>query len=155
MIIEFQPPAMCRVSNHQTRLPRATSSLALNASRYGASTASLGNLFQCVTTLCVKNFLLISNLNLPCRSLRPFPLVQSLCSVYKVHTYICSFFYFCVYTKGESPYSKFASCCFHSWPVRTTELWQVALYRMHAFGKIIVLCCTFYLFIYLFCKFKS
>ena len=45
------PPAMCRVANHQTRLPRATSSLTLNASRDGASTASLGNLFQCVTTL--------------------------------------------------------------------------------------------------------
>jgi len=42
MIIEFQPPAMCRVANHQTRLPRATSSLALHASRDGASTASLG-----------------------------------------------------------------------------------------------------------------
>ena len=64
MIIEFQPPTMGRNTNHQTRLPRATSSLALNASRDGASTASLGNLFQCVTTLCVKNFLLISNLNL-------------------------------------------------------------------------------------------
>jgi len=45
---------MCRVANHQTRLPRATSSLAFNASRDGASTASLGNLFQCVTTLCVE-----------------------------------------------------------------------------------------------------
>jgi len=56
---------MCRVANHQTRLPRATSSLALNA--------SLGNLFQCVSTLWVKNFLLISNLNLPCLSLKPFP----------------------------------------------------------------------------------
>jgi len=53
VIIEFQPPAMCRVANHQTRLPRATSSLALNASRDGASTACLGYLFQCVTTLCV------------------------------------------------------------------------------------------------------
>jgi len=69
---------MCRVANQQTRLPRATSSLALNASRAGASTASLGNLFQCVTTLCVKNFLLISNLNLPCPSLKLFPLVLSL-----------------------------------------------------------------------------
>ena len=49
MIIEFQPPAMCRVTNLQIRLPRATSSLALNASRNGASTTSLGNLFQCVT----------------------------------------------------------------------------------------------------------
>ena len=33
MLIEFQPPAVCRVANHQIRLPRATSSLALNASR--------------------------------------------------------------------------------------------------------------------------
>ena len=49
---------------HWNRLPRATSSLTLNASRDGASTTSLGNLFQCITTLCVKNFLLISNLNL-------------------------------------------------------------------------------------------
>jgi len=43
----FNPPAMCGVTNQQTRLPRATSNLALNASRDGASTASLGNLFQC------------------------------------------------------------------------------------------------------------
>jgi len=51
VITQFHPPAMCRVTNHQTRLSRATSSLALSASRDGASTASLGNLFQCVTTL--------------------------------------------------------------------------------------------------------
>ena len=49
MVIKLQPPAMCRVTNHQTRLPRATCSLALSASRDGASTVSLGNLFQCVT----------------------------------------------------------------------------------------------------------
>ena len=72
---QFQPPAMCRVTNQQTRLPRATSSLALNAFRDGASTASLGNLFQCVTTLWVKNFLLICILNLLCLSLKPFPLL--------------------------------------------------------------------------------
>jgi len=41
---QFQPPAMCRGANQQPRLPRATSSLALNACRDGASTASLGNL---------------------------------------------------------------------------------------------------------------
>ena len=46
MLIELQPPAMSRVANQQTRLPRATSSLALNACRDGASTASLGNLFS-------------------------------------------------------------------------------------------------------------
>jgi len=45
VLIEFQPPAVCRVSNHQPRLPRATSSLALNACRDGASAASLGNLW--------------------------------------------------------------------------------------------------------------
>ena len=38
MLIQFQPPAMCRVANQQPRLPRATSSLALNACRDGAST---------------------------------------------------------------------------------------------------------------------
>jgi len=46
VLIQFQPPAMCRVPNQQPRLPRATSSLALNACRDGASTASLGNLFS-------------------------------------------------------------------------------------------------------------
>jgi len=85
----FQSPAMCRVTNHQPRLPRATSSLALNASRSGASTTSLGNLFQCVTTLCVKNFFLISNLNLPCLSLK------SLCNMQN-HYPICKILYFSV-----------------------------------------------------------
>ena len=46
VIIEFHPPAMYRPANQQTRLSRATSSLALNASRDGTSTASLGNLFS-------------------------------------------------------------------------------------------------------------
>jgi len=46
MLMQFQPPAVCRVANQQTRLPRVTSSLALNACRDGASTASLGNLFS-------------------------------------------------------------------------------------------------------------
>jgi len=41
-----QPPAMCRVANNQTGLPRATFSLALNACRDGASTASSGKLFS-------------------------------------------------------------------------------------------------------------
>ena len=46
VIIEFQPPAMCKVTSHQTRLPGATSSPALNASRHGASTASLGKCYH-------------------------------------------------------------------------------------------------------------
>ncbi|KAK4824091.1 hypothetical protein QYF61_010602 [Mycteria americana] len=44
----------------------------------GDSTTSLGSLFQCLTTLSVKKFFLISNLNLPWHNLRPFPLVLSL-----------------------------------------------------------------------------
>lgn len=46
-------PGAVRLSSPpaKTRLPRATSSPALNASRLGASTAALGNLSQCLTTL--------------------------------------------------------------------------------------------------------
>jgi len=55
----------------------------LNVSRDGASTASLGNPFQCFTTLIVKNFFLISSLNLPCFSLKPLPLILSLLSLLK------------------------------------------------------------------------
>jgi len=54
------PPAMSRDTFYQTRLLKAPSNLALNTSR-----AFLGNLFQCCTTLMVKNFFLIPNLNLP------------------------------------------------------------------------------------------
>ena len=46
MLIQFQPPAMCRVTNQQPRLPRATSSLALNASRDEASTTSSATCFS-------------------------------------------------------------------------------------------------------------
>ena len=49
--------------------------LALNTSRDGASTTSLGSPFQHLTTLLVKNFPLTSNLNLPSFNLKPFPLV--------------------------------------------------------------------------------
>ncbi|KAK4831181.1 LOW QUALITY PROTEIN: hypothetical protein QYF61_015913 [Mycteria americana] len=50
----------------------------LGAARDGDSTTSLGSLFQCLTTLSVKKFFLISSLNLPWHNLRPFPLVLSL-----------------------------------------------------------------------------
>ena len=39
-------------------------SFTLKVSSDGASITSLGNLFQCLTTLTVKDFFLISNLNL-------------------------------------------------------------------------------------------
>jgi len=60
---------------HQTRLLKDLPNLALNTAREGAATASPGNLGQCLTTLTVKNFFLISHLNLPSFSLKPLPLV--------------------------------------------------------------------------------
>jgi len=48
---------------------------ALNVSKDGASTTSLGNLFQCFTTLIGKNVFLLSSLNLPSLSLKPLFLV--------------------------------------------------------------------------------
>jgi len=59
------------------RLLRALSTPALNVSRGGTFTASLSNPFQCFTTLIVKNFFLISSLNLPSLSLKLLFLVLS------------------------------------------------------------------------------
>jgi len=47
------------------------------------STVSLGNLFQCLKTLSVKKFFLLSNPNLSWCNLRPFPLVLSLATCEK------------------------------------------------------------------------
>ena len=44
---------------HYIRLIKAPSNLTLNTSNDGASTTSLGNLFQCLTTLILKNFFLV------------------------------------------------------------------------------------------------
>ena len=78
--ILFQPPAIGRDSSHQIRLLTVLSSLVLNASREKASATSLGNLFQCLTTLIIKNCFLISSLNLLSSSLKPFPLLSHLSS---------------------------------------------------------------------------
>ena len=82
---------MCRVANHQSRLPRATSSLALDAPSLDAFTTYLGNLFQCITTLWVKNFLLISNLNHPCLSLGLFLLILPLSTLTNSRSPSCSY----------------------------------------------------------------
>jgi len=50
------PPAMGRDTFHWTRVLKVPSNLALNTSREGAATASLGKLSQCLTTLS-KEFL--------------------------------------------------------------------------------------------------
>ena len=44
----------------------------------------LGQPVQCITTLWEKSFLLISNLNLPSLSFKPFPLVLSLSTLVEV-----------------------------------------------------------------------
>jgi len=66
-----------------TRLLKAPSNLALNTSIDRASTTSLGNLFQHLITIIVKNFFLISHLNLPSFSLNLLPLVLSLQALLK------------------------------------------------------------------------
>ena len=69
---------MGRDTFQQTKLLKAPPNLALNTSREGESTASLGNLCQCLTTIMVKNFFLIPKLNLPSFILKPLTLVLSL-----------------------------------------------------------------------------
>jgi len=64
-------------------LPWAAWSNALNAAREVASTTSVGSLFQCLTTLRVRNVFLIANLNLPSFNLKPLPLVLSLHALVK------------------------------------------------------------------------
>jgi len=68
-------PAMSRDIFTLIRLHRAPSNPTLSVSRDGASTTSLGNQFQCFSTLIVKNFFLIPSLNLPSLSFKLLPLV--------------------------------------------------------------------------------
>ena len=59
------------------RLLKDLSNLTLNVSRDGASCTSPGNLGWGFTTLIIKNFFVISSLNLSSFSLKPSPLVLS------------------------------------------------------------------------------
>ena len=70
---------MSRAPFHQPRVLPALSNLALSTAREGAATAPLGSPGQGLTTLRVKSYLLISNLNVSKSfSLKPLPLVLSL-----------------------------------------------------------------------------
>lgn len=55
-------------------LLKVPSNLILSTSNNGASTTSLGNLFKHLMTFTVKNFILVSNLNLTSYSLNHCPL---------------------------------------------------------------------------------
>ena len=68
---------MNRDTYSYVRLLRTPSSLTWNVSRNEASITSLGNLCQRLTTLSIRNFFLISSLDFPSLSLKPFPLVLS------------------------------------------------------------------------------
>ena len=57
--------------------PSTTSKWFLNTSGDGDSTTSMGSLFQCLTTLSVKKFFLLYNINLPQCNWKPFPLILS------------------------------------------------------------------------------
>jgi len=74
---------MGRDTFHWTRLLKAPSNVALNTSREGAAITALGNLFQTLTSLTVKDFFLIFGLKIPSLSLKPLPLVLSLHALVK------------------------------------------------------------------------
>ena len=78
MIIQFQHPLYGQCCQPPDQAARSHIQPGLECFQGWGIHTSLGNLFQCVTTLWVKNFLLIANLNLPCLGLKPFPLVLSL-----------------------------------------------------------------------------
>jgi len=76
--IQSNAPVMSRDIFHWTRFLKASSNLTLNTPREGVSATPPSNLFQCLTTLTVKHFFLLSNLTLPSCSFKALPLVLSL-----------------------------------------------------------------------------
>jgi len=68
---------MNRDTYRYTRLLRDLSRLTLDVARDGTSNISVGNLCQCFTTVIIKNFVLISDLNILCSSLKLSPFVLS------------------------------------------------------------------------------
>ena len=77
MLVWFQTP--CYVQGRQPADQAAQSHIqpGLECLQGWGIHSLLGQPVQCITTFRVKNFLLISNLNLPCLSLKPSPLVLS------------------------------------------------------------------------------
>jgi len=75
---------MSRDTFQQIKFFKALSNLVLNTARKGAVTTALRNVFQCLSTVTVKNYFLISNLNLLLSfSLKSLPLDLSLNAVVK------------------------------------------------------------------------
>ena len=102
---------------------RVPSNLTLHVSRDGASSASLSNLCQYLTTIIVKSFFLMSNLHLLSFSLKQFPFVLSqqtllknlsLLSCVCVCVYIYIYAYIC--TGAGSPPLPCWQCFFRCTP---------------------------------------
>ena len=89
MTISFQTP--CYEQGHQPTAQAAQSHIqpGLECLQGWGIHSLLGQPVQCVTTLLGKIFLLISNLNLPCLSLKPFPLVLLLPTLVNSHSPSC------------------------------------------------------------------
>ena len=62
----FQAPCYRQVHLPLDQVAQCPVQPGLECFRKGAFTTSLGNLFQCLTTLTLKNVFLIPGLNLPC-----------------------------------------------------------------------------------------
>lgn len=71
-----QPPAMSRDAHSSIRCSEPHP-LTSGICREGAATAFLGSLCDCLTALIIKDFFLISSLNVPRSGSKPFPLVLS------------------------------------------------------------------------------
>jgi len=80
-------PTPCYVQGHQPAAQAAQSHIqpGLECLQGWGIHSLLGQPVQCVTTLCVKNFFLVSNLHVPCFSLKLFPLVLSLSTLVNSH----------------------------------------------------------------------
>ena len=109
---------MGRDTFHYTRLLKAPSNLTLSTSRERASTSTLGNLFQCLTTLTIKNFFLTSNLNLSSFSLKP------LCLVLLIHALV------------KSPSPAFLQAPFRYWKAALRCPWSLLFYRLNTHNSL-------------------
>jgi len=104
-------PTPCYVQGHQPADQAAQSDIqpGLECLQGWGVHSLLGQPVQCVTTLWGKNFLLISNLNLPCLSFKPFPLVLSL------------------YSREEEIFLRFPAHCLTQWQLKMSHFPQVLI----------------------------
>jgi len=74
MLIQFQPPCCVHVDQPPDQAAQSHIQPGLECLQGWGIHSLLGQPVQCITTVWVKNFLLIPNLSLPCLSLKPLGL---------------------------------------------------------------------------------